>query len=98
VRRLIFRTAASSDIRAIARYTRTRWGEEQTAAYVAALRDQIKSLREYPMRFREFGDRYPNLRQMGCGHHIVFYLVTNDAIEIVRVLHKAMDAFALFED
>jgi plasmid stabilization system protein ParE len=28
---------------------------------------------------------------MHCGHHMVFYLATDDAIEIIRVLHDAMD-------
>jgi toxin ParE1/3/4 len=78
-------------MRVIARYTRTKWGEAQAADYVAVLRDQIKSIPAYPMRFPEFGGKYVGLRQMGCGRHMVFYLVTDDAIEIVRVLHDAMD-------
>jgi toxin ParE1/3/4 len=89
VRKLKFRTAASSDMRAISKYTRNRWGEEQTADYIASLRDQIKSLCEFPLRYPEFG--YERLRKMNSGHHIVFYLVNDDAIEVVRVLHQAMD-------
>ena len=78
-------------MRGISRYTRKRWGHEQAAAYAANLRDQIKSLREFTLRFPEFDGKYDGLRQMHCGHHMVFYLVTNDAIEIIRVLHEAMD-------
>lgn len=78
-------------MRGIARHTRTKWGEAQTAAYAALLRDQIKSIPEYPMRFPEFGGKYVGLRQMDCGRHMVFYLDTDDAIEIMRVLHEAMD-------
>jgi toxin ParE1/3/4 len=78
-------------MRGIARYTRKRWGNEQAAAYAANLRDQIKSLREFPLRFPEFGGEYDRLRQMHCGHHVVFYFATDDAIEIIRVLHEAMD-------
>ena len=78
-------------MRGISRYTRKRWGHEQAAAYAANLRDQIKSLREFPLRFPEFEGKYDGLRQMHCGHHMVFYLVTNDTIEIIRVLHEAMD-------
>jgi toxin ParE1/3/4 len=78
-------------MRSIARYTRKRWGDEQAAAYAANLRDQIKSLREFPLRFPEFGGKYYGLRQMHCGRHMVFYLVADDAIEILRVLHEAMD-------
>lgn len=78
-------------MRGIARYTRKRWGNEQAAAYGSNLRDQIKSMREFPLRFPEFDGKYDGLRQMHCGHHMVFYLVTDDAIEIIRVLHEAMD-------
>jgi toxin ParE1/3/4 len=91
VHQIKFRALAAADMRGIARYTRTKWGDAQTAAYVAMLRDQIKSIPEYPLRFPEFGGKYKGLRQMGCGRHVVFYLVTDDAIEIVRVLHEAMD-------
>ena len=78
-------------MRGIARYTRKRWGDEQAAAYAANLRDQIKSLREFPLRFPEFDGKYDGLRQMHYAHHMVFYLITDDAIEIIRVLHEAMD-------
>ena len=78
-------------MRGIARYTRKRWGDEQAAAYAAILRDQIKSLRKFPLRFPEFEGKYDGLRQMHCGRHIVFYVATDDAIEIIRVLHEAMD-------
>jgi toxin ParE1/3/4 len=78
-------------MRGIAHYTRKRWGGEQAAAYAANLRDQIKSLREFPLRFPEFGGKHDGLRQMHCSHHMVFYLLTDHAIEIIRVLHEAMD-------
>ena len=91
MRRINFRVAASADMRGIAHYTRKRWGDEQTTAHGSNLRDQIKSLREFPLRFPEFDGKYDGMRQMHCGHHMVFYLVTDDAIEIIRVLHEAMD-------
>lgn len=89
MRKLKFRTAASYDMCAISKYTRSRWGGEQTADYIANLRDQIKSLREFPLRYPEFG--YEKLRKMNSGHHFVFYLANDDVIEVVRVLHQAMD-------
>jgi plasmid stabilization system protein ParE len=55
--------------------------------------DQIKSLREFPIHFPEFDRKYDGLWQMHCGRHMVFYLVTDDAIEIIRVLREAMDFF-----
>jgi toxin ParE1/3/4 len=90
VKRLKFRTAASADMRRIENETRAAWGEAQAAKYSAELRDAIKSLREYPLRFPEFEPR-PGLRRMNSGRHAVFYLVFEDRIEIVRVIHVASD-------
>ena len=87
---LKFRTAASADMRRIARTTRDRGGDAQAAKYAAQLREDIKSLCEFPLRFPEFASR-PGLHRMNCGRHAVFYLVLEERIEIVRVLHGASD-------
>lgn len=88
--RLKFRAAASADMRRVAQATRARWGEAQAAKYAAQLRNDIKSLCEFPLRFPEFASR-PDLRRMNSGRHAVFYLVLVERIEIVRVLHGATD-------
>jgi toxin ParE1/3/4 len=87
---LIFRREASDDLRRIAAETRRAWGEEQAKRYVDALRTEIKSLRNFPLRFPEFEPR-PGLRRMNSGRHAVIYLVKDDRIEIIRVLHVASD-------
>ena len=91
MRRIRFRTAASADMRRISGETRARWGEQQATTYSAGLRNDIKSLREYPLRFQEFECRHKGLHRMNSGSHSVFYLVTDETVEIVRVLHTAMD-------
>ena len=88
--RLKFRAAASADMRRVARENRAAWGEAQAALYSAKLRDDIKSLRESPLRFPEYEPR-PGLRRINSGRHAVFYLVFNDRIEIVAVRHVASD-------
>ena len=88
--RLTFRAAASVDMRSLARETKARWGAAQAAIYSAKLRDDIKSLGEFPLRFPEYEPR-PGLRRMNSGRHAVFYLVFDDRIEIVAVRHVASD-------
>lgn len=88
--RLTFRAAASADMRRVARETKARWGAAQAAAYSAKLRDDIKSLREFPLRFPKYEPR-PGLRRMNSGRHAVFYLAFDDRIEIVAVRHVASD-------
>ena len=88
--KLQFRTAASADMRRVARETRLRWGEEQAAIYTDTLRQDIKSLLVYPLRYPEYTPS-PGLRRMNCGKHAVFYLVGENQIEVIRVLHAASD-------
>jgi toxin ParE1/3/4 len=92
VRRLRFRTPASSDLRQIANQTRQRWDADQAARYVDRLRGDIKSLAEFALRFPLLEDTRLSLRKMPSGHHLVFYLVTETEVEIVRVLHEGMEA------
>ena len=88
--RLNYRAAATADLCRVARETRAVWGETQAAKYSAKLRDDIKSLRELPLRFPEFEGR-EGMRRMNSGRHAVFYLVVEDRVEIIRVLHVASD-------
>ena len=88
--RFIYRAEATADLRRTARQTRAAWGDEQAKRYVSKLRREIKSLTEFPLRFPEVAAR-PGLRRMNSGRHAVFYLVTDDWIEIIRVLHVASD-------
>ncbi|MCJ2185332.1 type II toxin-antitoxin system RelE/ParE family toxin [Novosphingobium beihaiensis] len=90
MRRLIFRTAASEDLRQISRYTKSAWGTDQARKYAAQLRERIKALREFPLRHPRVETR-PGLHRMRCGQHTVIYCVSDDAIEIVRILHIASD-------
>lgn len=87
---LVFRQEASDDLRRIAAETRRAWGEDQARRYVAGLRDEINSLREFPLRHPEFEPR-PGLRRMNSGRHAVIYRAEDDRIEIIRVLHVASD-------
>lgn len=87
---LIFRREASEDLRRIAAETRRAWGDEQARHYVGALRNAIKSLRNFPLRYPEFEPR-PGLRRMNSGRHAVFYMALEDRVEVIRVLHVASD-------
>lgn len=88
--RLSFRLEASDDLGRIAAETRKAWGEDQAKRYVGALRSDIKSLLEFPLRYPEFAPR-PGLRRMNSGRHAVIYAVSDERIEIVRVLHVGSD-------
>ena len=87
---LRYRATAEADLRRVAREPRAAWGADQAATYTYQLREHIKSLREFPLRFPVFESR-PAMRRMNSGRHGVFYLMLDDAVEIIRVLHAASD-------
>jgi len=77
-------------VRRIAGSTKAQWGKHQARHYTEQLRDQIKSLREFPNRFPEV-EEHPGLHQMRCDQHLIFYRVSDDEIEIVQILRVARD-------
>ena len=85
------RPEAEADIEDIADYTIERWGPEQARTYLAAIRADIASLTKFTERFPIHEQTGLGLRRMLSGHHLVFYLVTDKAIEVVRVLHERRD-------
>jgi toxin ParE1/3/4 len=90
-RQIIFRASARRDIANLAEQSEARWGKRQTRRYLDALEGTIQKLTDNPMLGHDAGLPRPGLRRMNSGRHAVFYLVTDERIEIVRVLHVASD-------
>jgi toxin ParE1/3/4 len=96
-RRLDLTDAAERDIRGILRFSRGRWGPERGETYGRRLADALQRLQLFPERGRR-ADRFaPGLRAHTVGQHVVYYLVNDEAVTIVRVLHERMDAEAVFD-
>lgn len=83
--------SALRDLDTIWTYTARTWGVAQADTYVTALHCDMERLREYP----ELGPAHPSriaaFRKLPSGHHVIFYLVLEDCVEVVRVLHERMD-------
>ena len=95
---VLVRPEAEADIESITDYTIERWGVKQAQRYVQALRADIASLEEFPERFPAHEPTRLGLRRMRSGHHLVFYLVGEQAVEIVRILHQRQDVSDEIDD
>ncbi|HEX2971955.1 MAG TPA: type II toxin-antitoxin system RelE/ParE family toxin [Tepidisphaeraceae bacterium] len=60
--------------------------------------DVLKRLADFPGLGRARDELHPGLRSLPAGRYVLFYRVTTDAIELVRVIHGARDLDRLFED
>lgn len=89
--KLLVTEAALDDLRSIRAYTLETWGAEQEEHYLRKLWTRIESLRSDPLRYRLRDDLFPGCRVAAEGRHVLLFRAGDDVLEIVRVLHSAMD-------
>jgi toxin ParE1/3/4 len=89
--KVLLRPAAGRDLDAIAVYTKKQWGARQAQLYVAALRADIETLADFPMRHELLHIDGSHFRKLSSGHHLVFYVVEAYTVSVVRILHERMD-------
>lgn len=89
--RFILSPLAQSDLDEIWDHTVKNWGMEQAELYVRQLETAIKSVAEAPGLGRPCDDIRTGYRKYPAGSHVVFFKVTDAAIEVIRILHRNMD-------
>jgi len=90
-RYLIIAPAAQNDLKDIYRYGLTQWGAAQSDKYLAALKSQFWSLTEQALIGTERPELLPDARSLPMQSHTLFYRVTANRVEIIRVLHSRQD-------
>jgi toxin ParE1/3/4 len=91
--------AAKADLKAIAIYTQKEWGKNQRNIYLRQIDDTFHILSDKPSTGKLCEEIKPGYRKYPIGSHIIFYRSGNrDCIEIVRILHKRMDADQHLQD
>ncbi|MCB8881000.1 type II toxin-antitoxin system RelE/ParE family toxin [Acidisoma cellulosilytica] len=89
--RLRLSPKAQSDIEDIWNHTSDRWGLTQAEIYLRRLGERMELLSEHP----HMGHPCPDIRvgyyRFSYEAHILFYRFVGAGIEVVRILHKAMD-------
>ena len=90
--KVILRQEAIDDLNDIWDYTFEQWSENQADKYYSTLRFACKEIGENP----DVGEEYTGIRRdllgLKSGKHIIFYhLISEDEIEVIRILHERMD-------
>ena len=88
---LEFTNAAAADLQTIRNYTLENWGEEQEAVYLNALWSRFEVILSDPQRFRFRHDLFPDCQIASQGRHVILFRIRDEALQIVRILHGAMD-------
>lgn len=82
---------AAADLDAIADYTIEKWGLGQLDQYLRSMNSRFEWLAEHPFAGRERNDVHPGYRSYPEGSHIIFYVITDEYVDIIGVPHKSMD-------
>lgn len=83
---------AVDDLASIWKYTYFQWSEKQADLYYDMLITSCQNLSENPRLGRNYDGITKDLWGFKISKHIIFYrIITNDEIEVSRILFGAMD-------
>lgn len=87
---LLFSPLAQNDIDRIWDYTVTEWGLTQAETYIRDIQKDCEQLANSHAVGRKVDVREGYLKYP-TGSHFIYYRITNTQIEVIRILHSAMD-------
>ena len=88
---LVLTDAALSDLKSIRAYTLEHWGEEQEEKYLSDLWDRFEVIQASPDGCRSRDDLFPGCQLATQGKHVILFRIDDNILQVVRVLHSAMD-------
>jgi toxin ParE1/3/4 len=90
--------AALGDLQMIREYTFAQWGEIQEEKYLDGIWEKFEDLVADPQRWRSREDLFPGCRLAVHEKHLILFRVEGAKLQIVRVLHGAMDLRGQLDD
>jgi toxin ParE1/3/4 len=82
---------AEEDLFKIILTTIESWGDSQARVYAQTIDAALLKLAQYPDFGRERNDIYNGARSFPVEKHIVFYQISDNGIDVARILHQRMD-------
>lgn len=83
--------AAQRDLSSIWDYTEQNWSAEQAERYVPEIRAAIERIADDPERGWACDEIREGYRRYAIGSHRVYFVVRDDGVDIIRILHQRMD-------
>lgn len=89
---LRLRDEALADLANIADYGASNHGWPAAEAYLQSIDGALEQLKQYPLSGMARHELTDNLRSLSFRQHHIFYLLSDDHVSVVRILHKSVDA------
>lgn len=90
-RRVRLHSLARRDFVAIADWSVRQWGKRLTRHYLDEIEALVQRIAENPMLGHDAELPRAGLRRITAGRHVIFFLADEQSVEVVRILHEAMD-------
>jgi len=87
----VFSPLAKCDIEEIWDYTVAQWNIRQAEIYVREIQAAIERIAAEPGIARSCDHVRAGYRKYPAGSHVIYFRMTPDGIEVVRILHSHMD-------
>ncbi|MFP3944593.1 MAG: type II toxin-antitoxin system RelE/ParE family toxin [Alphaproteobacteria bacterium] len=88
---------AKRDLAFIVDYTHTVWGRAQAQRYLAEIEAGFFLLLAFPEAGRRRDDVRAGCRSLLKAHHVIYYELNGDFVDVIGVLHERMDPVTQFE-
>ena len=88
---LLFSPSSAEDLRSISAHTLERWGQKQEVVYLRGLWKLLERIRSQPGAFRRREEIASGCQSAVYASHIIFFRVQGQTIQVMRILHHAMD-------
>ena len=88
---LEFTKAAVSDLQSIRSYTVETWGGGQEQRYLDALWAKFEEILADTSRWRRRDHLFRGCQIAAHGKHVILFRVDGSVLQVVRILHGAMD-------
>jgi toxin ParE1/3/4 len=97
MRKVYWTDRADSDVDEIARYI-SRDSRSAAFRWIDSVYEKLDLLVRFPGMGRMRPELRPGLRSLPFGNYVIYYTPVIDGIAVIRVVHGARDADALFEE
>ena len=91
MRRIERRPRARFDLITVYNYIADRGGDVRAERYLRRLNDTIEYLAQQPLMGKPRPEVEEGIRSFACEQHVIFYVPLEDGLDVVRVIHAAMD-------
>ena len=83
--------AAQSDLDEIWNYSAEHWGADRADSYVRDLIGAVEKIAAGKRRGRACDEIRQGYFKYSCEQHVLFYRMSDEALDVVRILHQRMD-------